>query len=227
MRGAGGRGGTDMPQLGSGGGDDLGATDEMLAFKDEGEQEEKIPENAFTERDLADLKSSLVNESEGSGSPAAAADPEVSRAAPHGPLRPARAPPSRHPPLCPSLSSHPGHPPRAGSAEGLSGEAPGPHGRWLVAAIFVAVPLSFAVPDSPPRHRPSPAPVPAGKSWGSPRDPHTLTVRSFGITEPKASQIRRHFFRPPRQAEQPSVVRRIVMGNSDFSRYEAPGPRDV
>ncbi|XP_033373552.1 transcription factor 7 isoform X3 [Parus major] len=61
-----------MPQLGSGGGDDLGATDEMLAFKDEGEQEEKIPENAFTERDLADLKSSLVNESEGSGSPAAA-----------------------------------------------------------------------------------------------------------------------------------------------------------
>ncbi|RLW02833.1 hypothetical protein DV515_00006942 [Chloebia gouldiae] len=69
-----------MPQLGSGGGDDLGATDEMLAFKDEGEQEEKIPENAFTERDLADLKSSLVNESEGSGSPAAAAaDPEALR----------------------------------------------------------------------------------------------------------------------------------------------------
>ncbi|NXX40631.1 LEF1 factor, partial [Tricholaema leucomelas] len=76
-----------MPQLVSGGGDDLGATDEMLAFKDEGEQEEKIPENAFTERDLADLKSSLVNESEGSGSPAtataaavvAAADPEAIR----------------------------------------------------------------------------------------------------------------------------------------------------
>ncbi|KAM6322787.1 transcription factor 7 isoform 1-T1 [Podargus strigoides] len=69
-----------MPQLGSGGGDDLGATDEMLAFKDEGEQEEKIPENAFTERDLADLKSSLVNESEGSGSPAAAGgDPEAIR----------------------------------------------------------------------------------------------------------------------------------------------------
>ncbi|XP_055667401.1 transcription factor 7 isoform X8 [Falco peregrinus] len=71
-----------MPQLGSGGGDDLGATDEMLAFKDEGEQEEKIPENAFTERDLADLKSSLVNESEGSGSPAAAAaDAEAIRRA--------------------------------------------------------------------------------------------------------------------------------------------------
>ncbi|TTE96768.1 Transcription factor 7-like 1-A [Bagarius yarrelli] len=53
-----------MPQLNNGGGDDLGANDEMIAFKDEGEQDEKIPENAFTERDLADLKSSLVNESE-------------------------------------------------------------------------------------------------------------------------------------------------------------------
>uniref|UniRef100_A0A3Q3K2G8 HMG box domain-containing protein n=1 Tax=Monopterus albus TaxID=43700 RepID=A0A3Q3K2G8_MONAL len=62
-----------MPQLSSGGGDDLGANDEMIAFKDEGEQEEKIQENAFTERDLADLKSSLVNESEISQSPNAAA----------------------------------------------------------------------------------------------------------------------------------------------------------
>ncbi|XP_017348025.1 transcription factor 7 isoform X6 [Ictalurus punctatus] len=53
-----------MPQLNSGGGDDLGANDEMIAFKDEGEQDEKIEENAFTEGDLADLKSSLVNESE-------------------------------------------------------------------------------------------------------------------------------------------------------------------
>ena len=61
-----------MPQLSSGGGDDLGANDEMIAFKDEGEQEEKIQENAFTERDLADLKSSLVNESETSQSPSAA-----------------------------------------------------------------------------------------------------------------------------------------------------------
>ncbi|XP_074866187.1 transcription factor 7 isoform X2 [Carettochelys insculpta] len=68
-----------MPQLGSGAGDDLGATDEMIAFKDEGEQEEKIQENAFTERDLADLKSSLVHESESSGS--AAAGPEAIRRA--------------------------------------------------------------------------------------------------------------------------------------------------
>ncbi|KAM4544620.1 transcription factor 7 isoform 5-T5 [Odontesthes bonariensis] len=62
-----------MPQLSSGGGDDLGANDEMISFKDEGEQEEKIQENAFTERDLADLKSSLVNESEINQSPNSAA----------------------------------------------------------------------------------------------------------------------------------------------------------
>ncbi|XP_067279029.1 transcription factor 7 isoform X8 [Pseudorasbora parva] len=53
-----------MPQLNGGGGDDLGANDEMIAFKDEGDHEEKIRESAFTESDLADLKSSLVNESE-------------------------------------------------------------------------------------------------------------------------------------------------------------------
>uniref|UniRef100_A0ACB8EJF5 Uncharacterized protein n=1 Tax=Sphaerodactylus townsendi TaxID=933632 RepID=A0ACB8EJF5_9SAUR len=56
-----------MPQLNSGGGDDLGANDEMIAFKDEGEQEEKMQANVFTEGDLADLKSSLVNESESTG----------------------------------------------------------------------------------------------------------------------------------------------------------------
>ncbi|XP_073505685.1 transcription factor 7 isoform X10 [Phyllobates terribilis] len=66
-----------MPQLSSGGEEDLGASDEMISFKDEGEQEEKIQEHAFTERDLADLKSSLVNESE--------AHPEV-RAVPGAPL---------------------------------------------------------------------------------------------------------------------------------------------
>ncbi|XP_056587934.1 transcription factor 7 isoform X6 [Triplophysa dalaica] len=61
-----------MPQLNGGGGDDLGANDEMIAFKDEGDHEEKIrEENAFTS-DLADLKSSLVNESEINSSPAAA-----------------------------------------------------------------------------------------------------------------------------------------------------------
>lgn len=45
----------------------MGANDEMIAFKDEGEQEEKTQANVFTEGDLADLKSSLVNESESGG----------------------------------------------------------------------------------------------------------------------------------------------------------------
>ncbi|XP_039630145.1 transcription factor 7 isoform X3 [Polypterus senegalus] len=73
----------NMPQLNSGGGDDLGANDEMIPFKDEGEQEEKIQENAFTERDLADLKSSLVNESEISQNPHAAADQGAVRRSHH------------------------------------------------------------------------------------------------------------------------------------------------
>ena len=61
-----------MPQLdsgggGAGGGDDLGAPDELLAFQDEGEeQDDKSRDSAAgPERDLAELKSSLVNESEG------------------------------------------------------------------------------------------------------------------------------------------------------------------
>ncbi|XP_055499229.1 transcription factor 7 isoform X10 [Leucoraja erinacea] len=67
-----------MPQLNSGGGDDLGANDEMIAFKDEGEQEEKASENALTETDLADVKSSLVNESEtGQNIHPAPPDPEA------------------------------------------------------------------------------------------------------------------------------------------------------
>ncbi|CAL1616134.1 unnamed protein product [Knipowitschia caucasica] len=57
-----------MPQLNGGGGDDLGANDEMISFKDEGEQEEKISEDVSAERDLDDVKSSLVNESENNSS---------------------------------------------------------------------------------------------------------------------------------------------------------------
>lgn len=64
-----------MPQLNGGGGDDLGANDEMISFKDEGEQEEKISENVSAERDLDDVKSSLVNESENNSS---SSDSEVS-----------------------------------------------------------------------------------------------------------------------------------------------------
>ncbi|XP_072368532.1 lymphoid enhancer-binding factor 1-like isoform X2 [Scyliorhinus torazame] len=68
-----------MPQLNSGGGDDLGANDEMISFKDEGEQEEKISENTLTERDLADVKSSLVNESETNQNVNPASDPGAIR----------------------------------------------------------------------------------------------------------------------------------------------------
>ncbi|KPP75580.1 hypothetical protein Z043_105155 [Scleropages formosus] len=46
----------------------MGANDEMISFKDEGEQEEKISENVSAERDLDDVKSSLVNESENNSS---------------------------------------------------------------------------------------------------------------------------------------------------------------
>ncbi|XP_059126516.1 transcription factor 7 isoform X3 [Peromyscus eremicus] len=66
-----------MPQLDSGGGgagagDDLGAPDELLAFQDEGEeQDDKSRDSAAgPERDLAELKSSLVNESEGAAASA-------------------------------------------------------------------------------------------------------------------------------------------------------------
>lgn len=77
-----------MPQLNGGGGDDLGATDEMISFKDEGEQEEKISEISSAERDLADVKSSLVNESETNQN--SSSDSEVS-AKPSGSLvRPGR-----------------------------------------------------------------------------------------------------------------------------------------
>ncbi|XP_055082619.1 transcription factor 7 isoform X2 [Periophthalmus magnuspinnatus] len=72
-----------MPQLSNGGGDELGANDEMIAFKDEGEQEEKTPEHALTDRDLADLKSSLVNESESRQSPASVRRAEERGYTPH------------------------------------------------------------------------------------------------------------------------------------------------
>ncbi|MEQ2294554.1 Lymphoid enhancer-binding factor 1 [Ameca splendens] len=58
-----------MPQLSGGGGDpELCATDEMIPFKDEGDpQKEQIfaeLSHSEEEGDLADIKSSLVNESE-------------------------------------------------------------------------------------------------------------------------------------------------------------------
>uniref|UniRef100_UPI0037E74F42 transcription factor 7-like 1-B isoform X2 n=1 Tax=Semicossyphus pulcher TaxID=241346 RepID=UPI0037E74F42 len=61
-----------MPQLNGTDGDDLGANDELIAFKDEGEQEEK--RNVAAGRDLDDVKSSLVNESETNSSSDSEAD---------------------------------------------------------------------------------------------------------------------------------------------------------
>ncbi|XP_053574110.1 transcription factor 7-like 1 isoform X2 [Bombina bombina] len=68
-----------MPQLNSGGGDELGANDELIRFKDEGEQEDKSPGEGSAEGDLADVKSSLVNESENQSSDS---DSEVERRPP-------------------------------------------------------------------------------------------------------------------------------------------------
>ncbi|XP_063086717.1 transcription factor 7 isoform X17 [Cavia porcellus] len=77
-----------MPQLdaggsGAGGGDDLGAPDELLAFQDEGEEQDGKSRDsaAGPERDLAELKSSLVNESESEGAAGGAAVPETGSAA--------------------------------------------------------------------------------------------------------------------------------------------------
>ncbi|XP_075996722.1 transcription factor 7-like 1-B [Genypterus blacodes] len=55
---------------------DLGASDELIAFKDEGEQEGKSGGDARAHTDLDDVKSSLVNESENNSS---ASDSEADR----------------------------------------------------------------------------------------------------------------------------------------------------
>lgn len=76
-----------MPQLGGGrgggaggggggsgagatsGGDDLGANDELIPFQDEGgEEQEPSSDSASAQRDLDEVKSSLVNESENQSS---------------------------------------------------------------------------------------------------------------------------------------------------------------
>ncbi|VTJ88010.1 Hypothetical predicted protein, partial [Marmota monax] len=69
-----------MPQLGggggcgsgsgaAGGGDDLGASDELIPFQDEGgEEQEPSSDSASAQRDLDEVKSSLVNESENQSS---------------------------------------------------------------------------------------------------------------------------------------------------------------
>uniref|UniRef100_A0A672ULI8 Transcription factor 7 like 1 n=1 Tax=Strigops habroptila TaxID=2489341 RepID=A0A672ULI8_STRHB len=69
-----------MPQLEPAAGDDLGAPDELIAFQDEGEEQDKGAGRGSAHGDLDELKSSLVSETEnrgtgtGSGS---GSDPEV------------------------------------------------------------------------------------------------------------------------------------------------------
>ncbi|XP_030878803.1 transcription factor 7-like 1, partial [Leptonychotes weddellii] len=53
----------------AGGGDDLGANDELIPFQDEGgEEQEPSSDSASAQRDLDEVKSSLVNESENQSS---------------------------------------------------------------------------------------------------------------------------------------------------------------
>ncbi|XP_054613314.1 transcription factor 7-like 1-A isoform X2 [Dunckerocampus dactyliophorus] len=62
-----------MPQLSAADGEeDLGANDELLRFKDEGEHDDKT--SVAADRDLDDVKSSLVNESETNSSSDSEAD---------------------------------------------------------------------------------------------------------------------------------------------------------
>lgn len=110
--------GPTMPQLGGGrgggaggggggsgagaasGGDDLGANDELIPFQDEGgEEQEPSSDSASAQRDLDEVKSSLVNESENQSS---SSDSEVKGflgSVPLGDPGPAPAHP-RPSPLC-------------------------------------------------------------------------------------------------------------------------------
>ncbi|CAM9801677.1 unnamed protein product [Bubo scandiacus] len=56
-----------MPQLEPAGGDDLGAPDELIAFQDEGEEQDKGAGRGSAHGDLDELKSSLVSETENRG----------------------------------------------------------------------------------------------------------------------------------------------------------------
>ncbi|XP_019570108.2 transcription factor 7-like 1 [Rhinolophus sinicus] len=66
--GGGGSGGSSGAGA-TGGGDDLGANDELIPFQDEGgEEQEPSSDSASAQRDLDEVKSSLVNESENQSS---------------------------------------------------------------------------------------------------------------------------------------------------------------
>ncbi|OWK51336.1 Transcription factor 7-like 1 [Lonchura striata] len=64
-----------MPQLEPTGGDDLGAPDELIAFQDEGEEQDKGAGRGSAHGDLDELKSSLVSETENRGGPGPVAGP--------------------------------------------------------------------------------------------------------------------------------------------------------
>nr|XP_038028399.1 transcription factor 7-like 2 isoform X1 [Anas platyrhynchos] len=89
-----------MPQLEPAGGDDLGAPDELIAFQDEGEEQDKGAGRGSAHGDLDELKSSLVNETESRGGSGTGSDAEVrpgtdGRSRGPGPFRaPHRAPPA-------------------------------------------------------------------------------------------------------------------------------------
>ncbi|XP_055676403.1 transcription factor 7-like 1-B, partial [Falco peregrinus] len=69
-----------MPQLEPAGGDDLGAPDELIAFQDEGEEQDKGAGRGSAHGDLDELKSSLVSETENrGGGPGAGPGPEAER----------------------------------------------------------------------------------------------------------------------------------------------------
>ncbi|XP_015738534.1 transcription factor 7-like 1 [Coturnix japonica] len=75
-----------MPQLEPAAGDDLGAPDELIAFQDEGEEQDKGAGRGSAHGDLDELKSSLVSETEGRAAAPGGPDAEVSGE------RPPRAP---------------------------------------------------------------------------------------------------------------------------------------
>lgn len=109
--------GPTMPQLGGGGGagggggggggsgagtasggDDLGANDELIPFQDEGgEEQEPSSDSASAQRDLDEVKSSLVNESENQSS---SSDSEVRRRPWPAPGDPSPSPAHPASPLC-------------------------------------------------------------------------------------------------------------------------------
>ncbi|KAM4644972.1 transcription factor 7-like 1 [Amazona ochrocephala] len=69
-----------MPQLEPAAGDDLGAPDELIAFQDEGEEQDKGAGRGSAHGDLDELKSSLVSETENRGAGSGSgSDPEAER----------------------------------------------------------------------------------------------------------------------------------------------------